>query len=276
MIKPFIFSSLVLATLAGCNETPGTPGTPASPETPAIASNYAPVISYSIVARHPHDTAYFTEGLEFHENQLFESSGGNMDSSPYPSAFGIVDRKTGKVTTKVSIDKSKYFGEGITFFNGKLYQLTWTSKTGFVYDAKTFKQLKTFEIPSQQGWGLTHDSTHLIMSDGSNTLLFLNPETLQVAYTVSVTDNSEPIGNINELEYVDGYIYANRWQTPFILKIEAKTGKVVGKLDLTALINEIYPNGEDEFELNGIARDPQTGNFLVTGKKWPTAFEIKF
>lgn len=258
--------------LAACNDA-GTAGTGDTANTTISAA--APSIQYAVVNKYPHDTTYFTEGLEFYKGQLFESSGGNADESPYPSEMGIADLKTGKVTTKVKLDKTKYFGEGITFFNDKLYHLTWVSQVGFVYDANTFKKLQEFKLPSKEGWGLTHDSAHLIMSDGSNNLYYLSPDSLKLLNILRVTDNNGPVPNINELEYINGYIYANQWETPYILKIDAATGKVTGKLDLDNLHKEAVAAHPGSDVLNGIAFDSATNKLLVTGKRWPFLYEIK-
>ena len=237
-----------------------------------------PTIPFTIVNIYPHDTSFFTEGLEFYKGQLFESSGGNTDASPFPSAFGDVDIKTGRVNRRVNIDSSKFFGEGITFFKDKVYQLTWENGIGFVYDARTFKKLKEFKIPtkSKEGWGLTHDSSYIIMSDGTSNLYFLQPDSLTVVKTISVTDHNGPVGNVNELEYIKGFIYANQWQTPYILKIDANTGKIAGRLDLTSIQNEIKHKDANAHELNGIAYDSATNKILITGKKWPSFYEIRF
>jgi glutamine cyclotransferase len=234
-----------------------------------------PLIGYSIVATHPHDTAYFTEGLEFYDGKLLESSGGNNQESPFPSAAGIADLKTGKIQSKILLDKNKYFGEGITVLNGVFYQLTWKSGIGFTYDIKTFKKTGEFRIPTQEGWGLTHDSSHLILSDGSNSIYFIDPANYQILYTLSVHDNNGPVGNLNELEWVNGVLYANRWQTNYILRIDTQTGKVTGKIDLSAIAENIASNHPYADVLNGIAYNAATGNLWVTGKKWPAYYEIK-
>jgi glutaminyl-peptide cyclotransferase len=234
-----------------------------------------PIIGYTVIRSYPHDSNYFTEGLEFYKGQLLESSGGNNDESPYPSEMGIADINKGKVTTKVKLDRNKHFGEGITVFGNTLYMLTWKSKIGFTYDINSFKQTGQFNLPTEQGWGLTHDTASLIMSDGSNSLLFLNPKTFQVKYIVGVLDIQGPVSNINELEYVNGFIYANQWLTPYILKIDPVSGKVVGRIDLSALENEISNKYKDTNGLNGIAYNPQSGTFFVTGKNWPLIYEIK-
>ena len=264
--------SALIASACGNNDTPA-PGTD-TPDTPA-ASAPPPSIPYTIVNKLPHDTTYFTEGLEFYNGQLLESSGGNADTSPYPSEMGVVDRKTGKVITKAKLDPSRYFGEGITVFKDKVYHLTWTSGVGFVYDAKTYKLIKEFRIPSREGWGLTHDTASLIMSDGSSNLYYLDPETLQVKYTVNVIHNGTPIGNINELEYVKGVIYANKWGDQVILKIDPASGKVLAQVDLSNLEKEAKATYEDADVLNGIAYDSATDKLYVTGKKWPYLYEIK-
>jgi glutaminyl-peptide cyclotransferase len=234
-----------------------------------------PIIGYTVIRSYPHDSNYFTEGLEFYKGQLLESSGGNNDESPYPSEMGIADINKGKVTTKVKLDRNKHFGEGITVFGNTLYMLTWKSKIGFTYDINSFKQTGQFNLPTEQGWGLTHDTASLIMSDGSNSLLFLNPKTFQVKYIVGVLDIQGPVSNINELEYVNGFIYANQWLTPYILKIDPVSGKVVGRIDLSTLENEISNKYKDTNGLNGIAYNPQSGTFFVTGKNWPLIYEIK-
>ena len=271
-MKKVLFAAIVFfTTLAACNEA----GTTSADDTNKNVAAAPPAIQYAVVNKYPHDTAYFTEGLEFFKGQLFESSGGNADESPYPSELGISDLKTGKVTTKVQLDKAKYFGEGITFFKDKLYHLTWTSQVGFVYDATTFKKIKEFKIPAKEGWGLTHDSANLIMSDGSSNLYYMSPDSLKLLNILRVTDNNGPVANINELEYINGYIYANQWETAYILKIDPSTGKVIGRIDLENLQKEAASLRPGADVLNGIAYDSATGQILVTGKRWPFLYEIK-
>jgi glutaminyl-peptide cyclotransferase len=260
--------ALIMAYALKCND--GGPGQVV--DTPAVAP--APNIAYSVMNVLPHDTSFFTEGLEFYKGQLFESSGGDNDISPFPSAVGVLDMKTGKVDIKILLDKSKYFGEGITFFNDKLYLLTWKSGIGLVYDANNFRKLKEFTLPSKEGWGLTHDSTSLIMSDGSSNLYFMSPDSLKLQRIQGVTDNNGPIPNINELEYIDGYIFANQWLTPYIYKIDPASGKVVGRIDLSNLAKEAKANNEDP-NWNGIAYDPVNKKIYVAGKKWRSLYEIR-
>jgi glutamine cyclotransferase len=241
-----------------------------------VTSNEAPppVINYTVINTHPHDTSFFTEGLEFNGGRLFEASGGSKEETPHPSAFGDADPKTGKVNKRVTLDNATYFGEGITFFNGKVYQLTWQNHKAFVYDAKTFKKLKEFDYAGE-GWSLTHDSTRLIMSDGSSIIRFLDPETFKVVTQINVMDNNGPVSNINELEFIQGYIYANVWQTEHIIKIDPSTGKVVGRINLDSLVKQARNQDPDADFLNGIAYNPDTKSIYVTGKLWPLVFEIR-
>ncbi len=273
----FSFRSMVLVLLVSgvyaCNNPEPATADPAGP--PPSREAEAPLIAYSIVKTYPHDPSYFTEGLEFHDGKLLESSGGNAAESPYPSAAGIANLSTGKIDTKIRLDAKKYFGEGITVFRNTLYQLTWQSGVGFKYDSKTFQPKGSFTLPTREGWGLTHDSSQLIMSDGTSNLYFINPENFQIKYTVTVTDHTGPISNINELEYVNGVIYANRWETPYILRIDPKSGKVTGRIDFSAVVNDVESKYPDTHFLNGIAFNPATGNLVVTGKNWPSYYEIK-
>jgi glutaminyl-peptide cyclotransferase len=279
-MKKILIVCAVAALASACNNnTHTTTGT--NTATPEAAP---PVIGYTVVNTYPHDTGYYTEGFEFHQGQLYESSGsGSAETDggtpPYPSSFGIVNLKTGKVDVKVTLDNKEYFGEGITILNGKIYQLTWQNHKGYIYDAKTFKKLQEFSYPGQ-GWALTHDSTHLIMSDGSSNLQFIDPAaittTLKAQSIVGVTDNNGPVGDINELEYINGFIYANKYTTNYILKIDPQNGKVVGRLDLSKLEADIKKQRPDADVLNGIAWHPETNSLYVTGKLWPTIYEIKF
>jgi glutamine cyclotransferase len=226
-------------------------------------------IKYSIRTQWAHDPTAFIEGLEIHDGQLYESTGQNGTSW-----LGILDINQGKLDKKITLDK-KYFGEGFTIFNNKIYQLTWTTKIGFIYDLKTFKKLGEFNYETP-GWALTHDSTNLIMSDGTENLYFLDPVSLKPVRTLKVTDESGPVKNVNELEYVNGYIFANIWETDKIVKIDAKTGKVVGRLDLSALTRDAKMRNSQADVLNGIAYHPTTKLFLVTGKHWPIVYVLNF
>jgi glutaminyl-peptide cyclotransferase len=270
-VIPFL---LILSLLASCNNSARNDA-PATAE--AAPDNTPPLISYTVMKALPHDTTSFTEGFLFHDGQLYESTGTEPDMpDSRRSLFGTVDLTTGKITPKVEIDRKKFFGEGIVFLDGKVYQLTYTTKVGFVYDAKTFKKLGEFTIPTKEGWGMTTDGARLLMSDGTSNITWLDPTTFRLVRVLGVTDNNGPVSNINELELIKGYLYANQWQTNYILKIDTASGKVVGKINLDALAGDIknkYPGAD---VLNGIAYDSTSGKVYVTGKLWPNIFEIKF
>ncbi len=239
-------------------------------------STQLPSISYSIEKAYPHDTTSFTEGLLVHNGQLFESTGGPGQMPNTKSLFGVVDLKTGKIEPKAELDKSQYFGEGIVFMNGNIYQLTYKSRTGFIYDGKTFKKTGEFSFPSKEGWGLTTDGAYLIMSDGTSSITYLDPRTFRTAKMVTVMDNSGPVTNLNELEFIHGFIYANVYTTNYILKINPKTGRVLARLDLNELAHQAKINYPGSLELNGIAYDSSSDKIYITGKMWPRIFEIKF
>jgi glutamine cyclotransferase len=263
---------LILSLLAACN--PGDRNNTRAID--STADNTPPTIDYAVMKVLPHDTTAFTEGLLFHEGQLFESTGTdtNMPESRR-SLFGTIDTITGQIHPKVEIDRNRYFGEGIAFLNGKVYQLTYTTKVGFIYDAKTYKKLGEFTFPSREGWGMTTNGTNLIMSDGTSNITYLNPNTFQTVKTLNVFDNNGPVSNVNELELVRGYLYANQWQTDYILKIDTSTGKVVGRLDLGPIAAEARNKFSGSEVLNGIAYNPASGLLYVTGKLWPSIYEIK-
>lgn len=240
-----------------------------------LSNESAPFLDFVLIKSYPHDTTSFTEGFLFHNGSLYESTGANRELSQTKSLFGIVDLTTGKIDEKVELDKIKYFGEGITILNGKVFQLTYKNRIGFIYDENTFEKLGVFTIPSKEGWGLTTDGNSLIMSDGTYKLTYLDPKTLQVIKTISVTENGYAKEFLNELEFIDGYIFANIWTTNTIAKIDTADGKVKGLLDLTPLCKEaknLYPGS---LEMNGIAFDSVANTILATGKLWPKIFEIK-
>ncbi len=235
-----------------------------------------PIINYAVTHYFAHDTSLFTEGLLFHNGQLFESTGSPDELPQTKSVVGISDLETGKFNTKIEIDKSKFFGEGIVFLNNKLYQLTYKNQVGFIYDAKTFKQIGQFKYSNKEGWSLTTDGTYLIMSDGTNNLTYLDPVNFSPIKTLSVTEKGYPVDKLNELECIKGFIYANIWMSDFIVKIDPADGNVVGKFDLSSLTNEakrINPNAD---VLNGIAYDSTSDRVFVTGKKWANIYQISF
>ena len=227
------------------------------------------VDDYQIIHTYPHDRRAFTQGLIYVDGHLYESTGLNGRSS-----LRMVNLTSGEVLQKHDLPE-EYFGEGLTDWGSALIQLTWTSHTAFVYDRFTFSQQRTFRYEGQ-GWGLTHDETNLILSDGTSYLRFLNPRTFRVVRRIRVTDDDSghAIDNLNELEYVHGEIYANVWQTDEILRISPRTGKIVGRIDLSGIIDKRELEG-DGAVLNGIAYDAAQDRIFVTGKLWPKLFEIK-
>jgi glutamine cyclotransferase len=238
-------------------------------------SEEPPAISYTVLNALPHDVNSYTEGLLFHDGKIFESSGAPQEYDNTRSIVGIVDPVSGKIAVKAELDKKTYFGEGITILHDRLYQLTWTNKKGFIYDLKSFKRIGEFDVPSKEGWGMTTDGTNLIMSDGTSNLTFLDPVSFKINRIVGVTDNNGPVGNINELEWVNGTILANIYQTPYIIRINPVTGKVLGKADFSNLVKEIKSKNPDVDYMNGIAYDSVGNKILITGKLWPNIYEVR-
>lgn len=234
-----------------------------------------PTINFDYITSYPHDITSFTEGFLIYEGELYESTGAPEYLPQTKSLFGRVNLETGKIETNVEIDKAKYFGEGITFLNNKAYQLTYQSKVGFIYEMPSFKKIKEFTIPSDEGWGLTTDGEFLIMSDGSCQLKYLDPETMQVIKTIEVTENGYIKEDLNELEYIKGYIFANIWTTTIIVKIDPSDGKIVGKFDMADYAFEAKSLYRGSLEMNGIAYDPINNKTYLTGKLWPKIYEIR-
>ncbi|HEU4470081.1 MAG TPA: glutaminyl-peptide cyclotransferase [Flavisolibacter sp.] len=257
-----VLAAILLVFMIGCNDGPEQPDTAALP--PPV-----PVMSYRILATHPHDTSSFTEGLEFYQNTLLESTGEHGKSKLIRT-----DLASGKALQEVSLDP-KLFGEGLTVLNDTLYQLTYKENRVLVYDARTFNKIG--ELPLKgEGWGLTNDGKSLIASNGSSDLFFYDPKGFTLQKTLPVRESGSVVLNINELEYVNGFIYANQWQYSYILKIDANTGEVVSKLDLTDLVNKVKATEPWMDTLNGIAYDPTTKKFYITGKNWSKLYEIQF
>ncbi len=233
------------------------------------------VIGYKYIKSYLHDTTSFTEGLVIHDGKLYESTGSPKELPYTKSVVGVVNLETGKMDEKVLLNRNQFFGEGIAFLNGKLFQLTYKSKVGFVYDAATFKKLREFTIPGNEGWGLTTDGSSLIMSDGTYVLTYLNPENLEVIKTIHVTENGNAKNKLNELEYINGFVYANLWPTNTIVKINPEDGNVVGLIDLEGFSSEVNYLYQNSLEMNGIAYDSGTNKVYVTGKLWPKIYEIE-
>ena len=225
-------------------------------------------LQLSLVARHPHDTKAFAQGLEFYKGELFESTGHYGQST-----LRRVEIATGKPLQKISLPR-QYFGEGITPFNDKIYQLTWQEKNCFVYDRETFQREKTFSYPGE-GWGLTNDGTHLIMSDGTSRIRFLNPENFQLVRTIEVRDGDKRVTQINELEYIRGEIWANMLGSKYIVRINPTDGRVIGWINCTNFFPKEIPPNDPERVLNGIAWDAENKRIYITGKDWPVLYELQ-
>ena len=263
-------SSLPTATSSPTPSPTQTPSLTSSPTQTSIptttpsTSNDPIIYTYKIVRTYPHDTNAFTEGLVFDNGVLYESTGEYGFSS-----LRRVNLDTGNVQQNILLSSS-YFGEGLTVVNGSLIQLTWREKIGFIYDKETFDLLDNFSY-SSEGWGLTFNGSDLIMSDGTSKLTFLDPVTFQMVGQVNVHDGNSSVTNINELEYVNGDVYANVWLQQNIAIINPQTGTVKGWIDLTG----IYQSNNADDVLNGIAYDSQTDRLFVTGKDWPNLYEIR-
>jgi glutamine cyclotransferase len=226
-----------------------------------------PVYSYAVVHTYPHDRGAFTQGLVYEEGALFESTGLYGSSS-----LRKVELQTGNVLKKIDVP-SQYFAEGLALYQGQAIQLTWQSRVGFVYNQETFQLNGNFSY-STEGWGLTHDGQSLIMSDGTDQIRFLDPQTYQVKRTIKVQDRNVGVQRLNELEYIEGEIWANIWLTDRIVRISPQSGRVSGWIDLTGLLPSAdRVPGTDV--LNGIAYDAQAKRIFVTGKNWPKLFEIR-
>lgn len=224
--------------------------------------------SYLIRNKFPHDINAYTQGLEFKDGVLFEGTGLNGKSE-----LRQVDWRNGSIVKSKKLEQ-QFFGEGITIIDDKIYQITYQSNKGFVYDLKTFEVLKEFTYATE-GWGLTHDENHLIMSDGTNKLYFLDKETFERKREMEVYDNIGPVYMINELEYINGEIWANIYLTQDIIRIDPKTGKVTARINCSGIFDPSTVNHKVDV-LNGIAYDEATKKIFLTGKLWPHIFEVEF
>lgn len=259
-----------LITLAACNgSSGGKDGTEYIDTT--LQKSTVPLIAYNVIAEYPHDTSAYTQGLEFYNGKLYEGTGDFETSS-----LRVTDYKTGKVERKHMMGTDSIFGEGITIFKGKIYQLTWQSHIVYVYDlANLNKPIRTFNWP-YEGWGITHNETDLIISDGSAKLYFVNPDDFRLKSTIRVIENDSPVYSLNELEYVAGSVYANVYQADKIVKIDPSSGLVTAKFEFGETLKSRFQSTDRTDVLNGIAYDSATKKFLVTGKRWPKMFELKF
>jgi glutaminyl-peptide cyclotransferase len=256
-------SLLCALALLACNE--GKPATNGDSGTPPPAA--APTYSLEVLNRWPHDTGAFTQGLEIVEGTLYEGTGEYGRST-----VRVADLASGTVRRRIDLPK-EYFGEGITLLGGKLYQITWKEQRGFVYDPATLRQTGTFEYAGE-GWGLTNNGRHLIMSDGSPRLRWIDPQTFRVTRTLDVTDQGLPVEELNELELIDGVLYANVWQTTVIARIDTTTGRVQSWLNAGDLLSPADRQRPVDV-LNGIAWDRTNRRLFLTGKNWPAMFEVR-
>lgn len=224
--------------------------------------------SVSILTTFPHLETSFTQGLEFNQGKLYEGTGDPNQAGE--SIVAEVDLKSGSIVQKIGLDAS-HFGEGITILGDEIFEITWKNQKCLVYNKKDLKSIKEFAYTGE-GWGLCNDGKNLIMSDGSERIYFRDPKTFDVSRTIEVYTDQGPIARLNELEYVDGLIYANIWTSNNIAVVDPATGKVIATIDATELVREGKGNGE---VLNGIAYNPANKKLYMTGKFWPKLFEVK-
>lgn len=268
-----LFTGLVILGLASCSSN----SSPAEADDTEVATRPAPQpITFTIDAVYPHDNKAFTQGLQFYNGKLYEGTG-----EPNQSTLRIVDIHSGIPEQKYLIKDPAIFGEGVTIFNKKIYQLTWQNNKIFVYDLDNiFKPVETLNW-QYEGWGITNDGAKLIISDGSDKLFYVLPDEnkkdMKLLKILPVTDNNGMVDSLNELEYVNGFVYANRWYNNDIVKIDTSNGHVVGKMNMTGLLQQYAPNyqANESDVLNGIAYDSATNKMYITGKNWPKMFEIK-
>lgn len=267
-MKRFFSIIVIVLILVSCKDTNNQENNQNS--APAIATPAN--LSYTVINEYPHDSSSFTEGLIWLNGSFLESTGLEGQSKLLQTKL-----ETGKII-KQQVLASQYFGEGIAVLNNKIYQLTWKNHKVFVYDMNFKKLPQEFEWP-YEGWGMTTDGKSLILDTGGSNIYFVNPETFKIERTLGVVNNNGYVSMVNELEYVDGYLYANIWMTNDIIKINAQTGLVEAKADMTQLIKNSHEHKDvniGENFLNGIAYNTEKKTFYVTGKNWPTLFEIKF
>jgi glutaminyl-peptide cyclotransferase len=264
-------SSITPETPAEIAAEPSATPIPPPTLTPTPTLSPTPVAprvdSYEIINTYPHDPNAWTQGLVFENGSLYEGTGrwGQSELRQVALESGLVVRSQPL--------EDQYFGEGITIFGERIYQLTWQENTGFIYDINSFELTQTFSYP-HEGWGITHDSRQLIVSDGTPAIRFWNPDTLEETGRITVHDNNGPVNRLNELEYVDGEIWAHIWLTDLIARIDPETGRVNAYIDLTGLL-DLADFTQPVDVVNGVAYDAATGRIFITGKLWPNLFEIR-
>ncbi len=252
---------------------PGTPAPDAFPPLMAqsketgTARPAVPVWTYDVLNAYPHDPSAYTQGLVYWDGALYESTGLYGQSS-----LRRVDLTTGNILKKTPLS-AEYFGEGMTILKGRIYQLTWVERQGFIYEPGGLFVVGKFNYDGE-GWGLTNDGLSLIMSDGTSQVRFLNPDSFKTERTISVTLEGRRISSVNELEYIKGEVFSNVWQTDTILRIDPKTGRVTGLIDLTGILTAVRADPGNDV-LNGIAYDEKGDRLFVTGKRWPKLFHIR-
>jgi glutamine cyclotransferase len=261
-MKKLLSVTLLLGFIACKNDEPNHNNGEKPPDGPKI-------MSYSIVNSYPHDTSSYTQGLLIYKGEMYEGTGLEGRSKLMKT-----DLKTGKALQSINLD-NKYFGEGVTILNDTVYQLTWKNKKVLVYALKDFRKIKEYDADIE-GWGLTNDGKNLIVSTGSSELNYYEPYTFKLLKTQTVTEGGMPVSNINELEFINGFVYANQYQAPYILKIDPTTGAVVAKADLTSMWDRIKAIDPDADVPNGIAFDSATEKIYITGKCWPELYEVQF
>ncbi len=276
MIMRFYILILFMLLMFSCNGSSvenGTNPVNENQNTNTSTSSEVPVYTFEIVKEYKHDKNAFTQGLVFHDGFLYEGTGGDKGDD-FDSSLRKVDFESGKVLQKFDL-RDDFFGEGIVILKDKIYQLTWKSGICFVYNLSDFKFIKVFRY-NGEGWGITTDGTNLFMSDGTQIIQVLNPETFEKERAIVVFDeNSKPIFRLNELEYIKGEIWANVWQEGKIARIDPKDGKLLGWIDMTKLMDDQMKESRDADVLNGIAYDEANDRIFITGKKWKRLFEIK-
>ena len=261
-MKKIIYCFLFM-TVLGCKNNDENKDEPANNPPPPDS------IGFSIINVYPHDTSSFTQGLVVYKGKLYEGTGEYGTSKLLKT-----DLKSGRIEKQIPLDSS-FFGEGITILNDTVYQLTWKQGKVFVYNEKDLKKVKEFDF-DKEGWGITNNGKNLIVSNGTNKLYFYNPSDFKLIKELEVLEAGTPAFNLNELEYIEGYIYANQWQLPYILKIDPSNGKVVGKCDLSEIWKRVKAKDPMSDVPNGIAYDSSIKKIYITGKNWPDLFEIQF
>lgn len=265
-MKKIVLIAALSIFWAACNNAGSNRDTGSTGDVPAADAPKA--ISYSIVKTYPHDTSSFTQGLIHYKGELYEGTGEYGKSNLLK-----VNLEDGKIQQKIPLD-TKFFGEGVTILNDTIYQLTWQENVVFAYTLKDFKKVKEFKIGTQ-GWGITTNGQELIVSDGTSNLYYYNPSTFQLLRSQSITEGGSLSYNLNELEYIDGFVYANQWQQPYILKIDPGSGTIVGKIDLSNVWSRVKAKDPQADVPNGIAYDTASKKIYITGKKWPELYEIQ-